>query len=172
MRLIASFRSVALATLGVAYVVRPLSCSYTLGRFSVDDNAPYAQFDRHGSSASYGLIGALACLYPLLWLARRIVPETPGGASRPSRNMTIGSACTALAIGAPSFAQIDYMTALPFAIMWPVVASVVAWAIVVTATWLACLRSASATREMAAVRYRAIGVATMVSLPKLMILTI
>ncbi|MFD1950450.1 hypothetical protein ACFSGX_06680 [Sphingomonas arantia] len=97
----------------------------------------------------------------------------PGEGVRPvaKHGLTVGSALVAIGIGAPSFTQIESMAGLPASVMWPVIASVLAWAMLVATLWLFCLGSDAGRPAMMRVRRRAIGVAVLVTVPKLIILT-
>jgi len=172
----AGARWLVMAVVVLADLARSWSCGEVLKTFSPMDDVPYANFDRHGISAGTGLVGTLVFLPPILWLAARIVRvagrTSPADGADPRAAVVAGSGLIALAIGLPSFVQLDYLIALPLALAWPVLASAVTWALLVAALWLAWLHRRPAPAEVAFLRWRAATLAVLVTLPKVMLLTI
>lgn len=157
----------------VAYFARPWSCGRALELFSPQDDVPYANFDYHGFGAMVGWLLAVAFSPFVVWLARYIVSPPFQGAEanafRPSTPVALGSFLVALAIGAPTFTQIAYLVGLPIALTKPIIASTLIWAALVLAFWIKAIRRADAPCVLREVRRKALLLAALITVPKVLI---
>lgn len=168
------FGRIAVLMVGaVAYFARPWSCGRALGRFSPQDNVPYANFDYHGFGAMTGWLLALAFSPVIFWLARHIIAvahnEVEFGSPRLQAQVALGSLLVALTIGAPTFTQIAYLVGLPLAVTKPVIVSALAWAVLVAAFWAALIRRKDAQHVVGKVKGRALLLAALITVPKVLI---
>lgn len=157
----------------VAYFARPWSCGRALGRFSPQDNVPYANFDYHGFGTMTGWLLALAFSPLIFWLARHIIAvahsEAELGAPRLQAPVALGSLLVALAIGAPTFSQIAYLVGLPIAVTKPVIVSMLVWAALVAAFWAMLIRRKDAQHVVGEIKGRALLLAALITVPKVLI---
>ncbi|WP_221364392.1 hypothetical protein [Sphingomonas jinjuensis] len=153
-----------------AYLLRPWSCGFALGRFSPDDAVPFANFDRHGFMTMIGLAVALLFAPFVMVLVARVLfadqPSSPA-AARPCRAVFLWSAGIALVVALPTYVQTAFMIRLPIAIAWPVWASAVLWCVVVALVWRRFIRRPDADLLAQKLRRPAQAIAALTLFPKL-----
>jgi hypothetical protein len=150
-----------------AYLARPWSCGAALSRAAEGAGEPYGYFDPHGFIVLTGWFTALIFAAPVLWLAAKLFLERPVtlglfGRGR-DRKATLLSLMVALGIGAPAYAQLAYLLALPIRDSAPVLASSLAWLLIVEIARTAAARGGIEK----SVAWVAGGVAVVTMVPKL-----
>ncbi|PTQ12011.1 hypothetical protein CLG96_05370 [Sphingomonas oleivorans] len=157
-----------------SYFARPWSCGYALGRFSPEENVPYAGFDYHGMGAISGWLLALLYAVPFFLLIRAtlIRPSTqsdPRLADASGRRLGV-SLLFLLIFAAPTYTQICYLLALPASLTMPIVLSSAAWFGITTIIWLAAISRPDATAFWASIRSKVGTLAAFIALPKIALL--
>ncbi|HEX8412849.1 MAG TPA: hypothetical protein VF637_03065 [Sphingomicrobium sp.] len=141
--------------------------------FSPQDDVPYANFDGHGFVAIGGWLSALLFAVPIFWLARRIIVPADVVENFPTTSVdktaSLGIGFVALAMCLPSFVQTVYLAALPVKVVWPVVASALAWMTTVLVFWITFNRRADAKGLAESLKTRALLLAALIALPKLLL---
>ena len=154
----------------LAYFSRPWFCGYALSQFTYSDAVPYAHFDRHGLLVIFAWLSALIFAGPMLWLASRVFLNRVrfGVFGRgPDTKTTLLSVLVALALGAPTHAQLAYLIRLPISVAAPVLASSLVWLLIVEIGRTAAVNSDLLGQGVGRV---AIAVALLVTAPKLVLI--
>ena len=151
----------------VAYFSRPWSCGYVLSQFSRHDAVPYAKFDYHGWGVIFAWLAALVFAPPILWLASKIFLSRQAsfgilGRGRDTKTTTY-SILVALGLGAPMHSQLSYLVGLPTRLTLPILASSLAWLLLVEIGRTAAVRGDVLNKVAGRT---AAAIALLISLPK------